>query len=172
MEHGDGFPLLFQFIKFIVILFVSMFALQGVYFFIVSMIYYLDDENVGKDPNFFRILSVDIIVNEDGEIDHTLVRLYEVIALLTNILLMVITWIFWVKQINYRNLLDYNTKTDADFAVMMYNLPYDLLNSELRDTLKRNVGVDDSQIIYTNKCYEYDYILYLKSQQMKWLQYK
>lgn len=91
IEYGEGFPLLFQFIKFIVILFVCMFALQGVYFFVVSMIYYLDDDNAGEDPNFFRILSVDIIVNENGEIDSTLVTLYEVMALLTNILLMIIT---------------------------------------------------------------------------------
>jgi hypothetical protein len=63
-------------------------------------------------------------------------------------------------------------KTDSDFAVMMYNLPEALLNSELRNSIKENTNIEDSDIIYINKCYEYDKFLEIKQNQLKWLQYK
>jgi hypothetical protein len=63
-------------------------------------------------------------------------------------------------------------KTDSDFAVMLYNLPKALLNSELRKSIKENTDIEDSDIIYINKCYEYDKFLEIKQNQLKWLQYK
>lgn len=75
-------------------------------------------------------------------------------------------------QIRLKVKLDEKNKTDADFAVMMYNLPKALLNSELRKSIKENTDIEDSDIIYINKCYEYDKFLEIKQNQLKWLQYK
>ena len=77
--------------------------------------------------------------------------------------------IYWIFQDRYVNTLDENTKTDADFAVMIINLPTSLLNNELRNSIEKT-GVSESQIIYINKCYRFDHILKLKQQQLYWLQ--
>jgi hypothetical protein len=165
MEHGDGFPLLFQFMKFIIILFVWMFIFQGIYFFIVNMIFFFEEDKNFTITNF---LSVDIII-EDEKASDTLIRIYEAIALLTNLMLMVITWIFWIRQKHYKENLDKTHKTDADFWVMMYNLPKDMICSTLKSTLIDVVGVNESDIIYINKWYEYDHILKIKQEQVKWM---
>lgn len=77
--------------------------------------------------------------------------------------------IFWVFQDRYVKLLDEETQTDADFAVMFINLPHTLLNNELRKAIE-NTGIKESDIIYINKWYRFDHILKLKKQQLYWLQ--
>lgn len=88
MAHGDGFPLLFQFFKFIVLLFTSMFVFQGAYFIFVTIYYFSREDDRFK---FSNSTSVDIIVDDDGEIDDELVLVYEIIAFLTNLLIIALT---------------------------------------------------------------------------------
>lgn len=145
-----------------------MLVFQGVYFFIVNMIYFFEENKSFTITNFF---SVDIII-EDEKASDALIRVYEAIALLTNIMLMVISCIFWIRQKYYKESLDKTHKTDADFGVMIYNLPNDLISSELKRTLTDVVGIDENEIIYINKCYEYDHILKIKQEQVKWMLYK
>ena len=151
MEHGDGFPLLFHFLKFIIFLFISMFVLQGLYFFI-SMLVFRGKGHSNENINLVNVLSVDYIVDEEqNDIDRTLVSVYEWLALSTNVLVMILTCVFWVKQVQYKVKLDQNTKTDSDFGVMMYNLPKCHLSSELKKKVAQNTGLPDSEFIYSNK---------------------
>lgn len=113
-------------------MFISMFLLQGAYFF-VSMLVLRADGHSNESINLTNVLSVDYIVDEDKhDIDQTLVTIYEWLAFSTNLLIIVLTCIFWVKQIQYKDKLDKNAKTDSDFGVMIYNLPKSHLNSDLK----------------------------------------
>jgi hypothetical protein len=170
IEYGDGFPLLFQFIKCIIILFACMFLIQGLYFYSIIVIsYYLADSN--PDNTFINWLSVRLML-EDGEIDNTLVDVYEAILLITNMLMMVLACVLWIRQAKSKHYLDKNNKTDSDFAVMIANLPHTILNSDIRKALVENAGVDERNIVYFNKWYEYDEILRLKKQQQIYMQKK
>lgn len=174
IAHGDGFPLLFQFLRFIVLLFVLMFIFQGIYFFIVMVVLWSEGDLENRKASIVDILSIDYLVNgENGnEIDQKLVVVYEVLSLLTNIMIIVMIWVFWILQIKLKVKLDEKNKTDADFAVMMYNLPKEITTSDLRKKIIQNIQIQDSDIIYVNKCYEYDKILKIKQNQLKWLQLK
>lgn len=77
-----------------------------------------------------------------------------------------------MKQYKLTDKLDLQNLTDADFAVMVYNLPKGLLGSDLRQHIVRTAEIENDDIIYLNKCYKYDQILKLKRQQFKWLQLK
>ena len=168
--YGDGFPLLFQFMKYVVYLFIAMFILQGVYLFIVLVGFYFTQKHT-EGATLTNLLSVDVIVNKEGEVNETLVILYEVVAMLLNFLLIILTCIFWVKQMKYKNSLDTDAKTDADFAVMFQNLPLSTTKTQLHE-LVAAAGVDDNDIVYTNKCFEHQHILKLKQQQYYWLTMK
>lgn len=80
--------------------------------------------------------------------------------------------IFWVKQQKLKSKLDLENLTDADFALIMYNLPEKTMSSTLRQHIVRTAGIKNSDIIYLNRCFQYDKILSLKRQQFKWLQLK
>ena len=105
IEHGDGFPLLFQFLKFIIIMFISVLILQGIFFILASII-----ESDRRDITLVNLLSVHVIVERDANgkhiADDTLINLYEYLTLLTNILQMILIAIFWVKQERLRTDLD------------------------------------------------------------------
>jgi hypothetical protein len=102
--------------------------------------------------NLVNVLSVDYIVDEEkNDIDRTLVSIYEWLAFLTNVLMMVLTSVFWVQQVQYKVKLDKNNKTDSDFGVMMYNLPKCHLSSELKKKVAENTKLPDSEFIYLNK---------------------
>ena len=83
--------------------------------------------------------------------DYTLLKSYEYLTLFTNILQMVLIAIFWVRQDKLKVDLDLNNKTDADFAVIVSNLPNDILTSELRKKIIDNTGIKNDDIVYTNK---------------------
>lgn len=105
IEHGDGFPLLFQFLKFIIILFIWMFIFQGIFFIVILLL-----ENGGKDPSLVNLFSVSVIVerNQNGsyKTNPTLIRVYVVLTLLTNLFVIVLICIFWIKQFRLKVELD------------------------------------------------------------------
>jgi len=168
IEHGDGFPLLFQFIKYVAALFAGMLIFQGIFFFIVNMYHFFSESVNFTLANF---ISANNIIG-DKELGTDIIYVYEVSALLTNIVMIAMTIIFWFRQQAFVDGLDSEAKTDSDYGVMITNLPYTTLSSELRNILIERVGLMDEDIVYINKCYEYDYILNLKKEQIKWLQLK
>lgn len=169
IKYGDGYWLLFQFLKFIITIFVLMFIIQGVFLYIWSVILY----SIGKkkDINFVSMLSVDGIMDDDGNIINELEFLYNLIFMLTNLALMISLWVFWVKQEKYNNYLDEQTKTDADFAVMFKGLAQDFTSKQLKTQLI-DIGIKEENIIYVNKCFKIDHIMNLKKKQFKWLHKK
>jgi hypothetical protein len=54
----------------------------------------------------------------------------------------------------------------------MYNLPENTLSGALRQHIVRTAQIENDDIIYLNKCFQYDKVLRLKRQQFKWLQMK
>jgi hypothetical protein len=73
-------------------MFILMFIFQGIYFFIVMIILWSNGDLEGRNISIVDILSIDYLVNTDNEneIDNTLVVWYEVLSLLTNIMLIII----------------------------------------------------------------------------------
>lgn len=167
IQYGDGFPLLFQFMKYVTYLFIALFIIQGIYFFIVIVILYFSKSDM-SDFSIAKVLSVDIIVQEDGTSHKQLIIVYEVLAMLCNFALIILASFFWVQQIKYKNQLDENAKTDADFAVIFQNLPLDLNKDGLHKLINK-AGVKDDSIVYTCKWYEFSHILNLKKKQFYWL---
>ncbi len=133
-------------------------------------------ERDNNNINLVNLFSVSIIVEKDANGDHetsnTLLTIYIILTFLTNILIIVIVCIFWVKQQKLKNTLDLDNLTDADFALVLYNLPSDILNGQLRSHIVQTAGIENNDIIYLNRLYEYDKILKLKKEQFKWLQLK
>ena len=136
---------------------------------IVLLILYETEEH--NDVSMTSIMSVNIIMDGKGNTKKGLAIAYEVIFFLTNILLMVFTCLFWIKQEKYKNKLDEDNQTDADYAVMIKNLPVGLKNSELKAVLAQN-GIDEEGIIYINKCFKIDHIMKLKKEQFEWVHKK
>jgi hypothetical protein len=169
MPYGDGFPLLFQFMKFIIIMFVSLFIVQGIYTLIVLSLYWADGHTT--DESFAEYLSIKLVVEEEDKVDDDLRFVYEWIAFISTMFLIILTCFFWVKQTKYQRFLDEDNKTDADYAVMFTNLPKDMKRAELIDIVTRT-GVSEDSIIYTNRCYNIEHIMKMKNQRLTWLQRK
>lgn len=68
-----------------------MFIFQGIYFFIVMVVLWSEGDLENRKASIVDILSIDYLVNgENGnEIDQKLVVVYEVLSLLTNIMIIV-----------------------------------------------------------------------------------
>ena len=109
------------------------------------------------------------IMDGNQNINNSLVLSYEALSLISNFFLIWFVWFIWVRQARYKNILDENATTDADFAVMIYNLPHSLSKKELYSIVLRT-GVDESNIVYTNKWFAFEHILQLKKKQAYWLQ--
>lgn len=169
IEYGDGFPLLFQFIKYLISLFCVMFLFQGVAYIVLVIVYFATGDR-NREVNFTNIVSINIIVHSESDINDELALAYELIALFNTLVLILWTAAFWIRQIKYRNKLDENIKTDGDFAILMSNLPNDITKTQIREILYRVDGIDDSRIIYINRAYKFDHILKLKKKQLNWLE--
>lgn len=89
IEHGDGFPLLFQFLGFLVLLFTLLFVFQGVFFYIALLV-----ELDGQDLSVVNLFSVDVVVSKDADGKHTahegLVVVYTVLTFVTNLVIIAI----------------------------------------------------------------------------------
>lgn len=134
----------------------------------ICYIVFLVKEKSG-DLSISNLFSIKTIINDQTGVNNTLITVYEVIELVSIIIIMIMIGIFWVFQDRYVKLLDEETQTDADFAVMFINLPHNLLNNDLRIAIQ-NTGIKESNIVYINKWYRFDHILKLKEQQLYWMQ--
>lgn len=141
-----------------------MFILQGLYFIIILIVF---DSRHEKNITFIQLISIEYLV-KSSEASKGVIFGYEVIVMLTNFLLILLTCVFWVKQVKYKHSLDEKSSTDADFAVMFQNLPLDTSKKDLHELVKK-AGVDPECIVYSCKCYEFRHILNLKKQQFRWL---
>ena len=167
IEYGDGLPLLFQFIRLNILIFLLLFLIQGVYMVIVGIVLYTTDYN--ENVSLISLFSVVSIMDSNQNVNKPLVYIYEAISLISNFFLIGFISIMWIKQAKYKNYLDENATTDADFAVMIKNLPLDISKGELYDLILR-AGVEESHIVYHNKWYAFEHILKLKKKQFYWLQ--
>lgn len=167
IEYGDGFPLLFQFIRFNIWIFTLLFFIQGVYMLSVGIVLYTT--NYGENVSLISLFSVVSIMDSSHNVNQPLIYIYEAISLISNFSLIVFISFMWIKQAKYKNYLDENATTDADYAVMFKNLPLDISKNELYELITRT-GVEESNIVYHNKWYAFEHILKLKKQQFFWLQ--
>ena len=160
------------------LLFTIIFVFQGLFFLGVVL-----HEKNNEDFSLVNIFSVDIIVKKEDhdndpntrnehKVSDTLLDIYLISNLCTNILIIILVSIFWIKQQKLKLKLDFENLTDADFALIMYNLPENTLSGTLRQHIVRTAEIKNDDIIYLNKCYQYDKVLKLKTQQFKWLQMK
>ena len=117
IEYGDGFPLLFQFIRFNILIFILLFIIQGIYMVVVGIILYNSES--GKDVSLISLFSVVAIMDTNLNINQSLVYAYEALALISNFFLILFISYMWVKQAKYKNNLDENASTDADYAVII-----------------------------------------------------
>lgn len=166
IQYGDGFPLLFQFMRYIMILFTMLFFVQGLFNLLIAIIYWSKNNS---SINLSKIFSIDSILNDTGNERDTIVVIYEVIAMLANFSIIALVWILWIKQEKFKNQLDEAAKTDADYAIMIENLPQNVKNGQIREALY-SCGITDYDIIYSNKWFVFDKILKLKRQQLDWYQ--
>lgn len=169
IEYGDGYPLLFQFIRQIIWLFVYVFIIQGIYMIILGIVLYRTV--LYESVTFISFLSIQAIENPNDKFNQSIVIIYEVLSMITNFFTIGYICFLWVNEARYKNLLDEKTITDADYAVMLYNLPINISKPKLFEIIKRS-GVDESNVIYTNKWFDFEKILKLKKKQYHWLHKK
>lgn len=167
--YGDGYPLLFYFIKQIIMLFVFVFLIQGIYMMIVGIVLYRSVLN--KSVTFISFLSIEAIDNPQGKFSQSIVVIYEILSMITNFFTIGYIWFMWIREARYKNMLDEKNITDADYAVMLYNLPIDISKPKLFEIIQRS-GVEESNVIYTNKWFDFEKILKLKKRQYFWLHKK
>ena len=117
---------------------------------------------------FISILSIQAIDDPLGKFNQSVVIIYEILSMLTTFFIIGYIWYMWIQEERYKNLLDEKTITDADYTVMLYNLPIDISKPQLLEIIKR-AGIEESNIVYTNKWFEFDKILKLKKKQYDWL---
>jgi hypothetical protein len=117
-------------------------------YYIIVMLIVVPKNNT--QMTFAKVFSIDSIINDAGGDSGPIMHIYEVIAMITNFVIILSICVFWVKQARYQRDLDIESKTDADYAVMIRNLPIDIKYSQLRAGLLK-AGIKDSDIIYTNK---------------------
>lgn len=127
------------------------------------------DEN-GESPSFISLMSIEVIsdVNDGYKYKESYATAFEVLAMLTNFLLIICTGIFWVVQMRYVHFLDEKSITDSDFAVMFFNLPLEITKADLHKLIVE-AQVDPANIVYTNKCFDFKHVLKLKKKQFYWL---
>lgn len=89
IEHGDGFPLLFQFLGFLVLLFTLLFVFQGIFFYIALLV-----ELDGQDLSVVNLFSVDVVVDKGADGKHTapdgLIIVYTALTFVTNLVIIAI----------------------------------------------------------------------------------
>lgn len=84
ISYGDGFPLLFQFMKFIIIFLIVVFAFQGLCFLLLITIIFMRD-NSTEDVDLDHFFSISLIQKEADEYPE-IVYAYDTISMFTNFL--------------------------------------------------------------------------------------
>jgi len=166
IQYGDAFPLMFHFLKFLILLLWAIFVFQGGLFLILIIIYF-SSGYTSEGVTYANYFSLHLIVGTDLDQNLTFIYAYDSINMMTLLLIIFCVCIFWIKQVKYQRELDEHDKTDADFAVFVRNLPRNAKNSHIISAFGR-AGISKDNIVYINRWYDFGNILKLKYSEIYW----